>query len=325
LPRPDRVLIDGLRNRARGAARGAARGLGALAALAWPPRARHAAAALAAAVAVLGLGGIGFQGGLASRLPSDLDWRSAAVVLARDARPGDAVALSPRWAERARLVLPPRLPVLSLPRYAGEDLLGVRRVWLLALPEAPGASAEAARELAARAAGGEPPWRLGALELSRYDLAAPALPLDFLPDRLALARVSSGGEPCAPAGPLAFACGPARVAREVREVEGAPRPCISVLTGPAGPVEVELPGVPLARVLLAHAGLAGRSAREPGAPVRVALRVGIDEQALELSGPGWVRLELETARDAGGPRAVALVASSPGAGREVCVDAASLP
>jgi hypothetical protein len=325
LPRPEHPLLEELRGRARAAARGAGVRLGALATLAWPPGPRHAAALLAAAVAALGLGGLGFQAGLAARLPSDLEWRAAAVLLAREARPGDAVALSPWWAERARLLVPPWLPVLSFAGYDGEELPGVRRVWLLALPEVPGAGGQVARDLASRSAGGAGPWRLGALELRRHDLASPSLPLDFLPDRLPGARVSAGGEPCLPEGPLAFRCGPARVAREVREVAGRPRPCIAVRTGGNGPVEIEIGAAPMARLLRGHAGLVAGSDRVAGAAVRVVLRAGEREQSVELSGPGWRRLEIDTAREAGSSGTVVLDVSSPDAGREVCVDAGSYP
>jgi hypothetical protein len=299
--------------------------MGALASLAWPPRPSHAAALLATAVATLGLGGLGFQGGLGGRLPSDLDWRAAAAVLARDARPGDAVALSPWWAERARLVLPPELPVLSLTGYAGEDLLGVKRVWLLAVPGAPGAGDAVARDLASRSAAGEPAQRIGALALSRWDLAAPALPLAFLPDRLPDAAVTAAGEPCPAAGPLSFGCGPVRVAREVREVDGRPRACIAVRAGGSVPVEIRIPGVPLARLLRGHAGLVAGGARAPGPAVRVVLRAGQGEAAIEVSGPEWHAFDVDTALDAPSTRDVELEVSPPGPGRELCIDAAVLP
>lgn len=327
MPRPEPPPTTGAPWRwIRGTAPGAAPRPGALASLVWPPRPRHAAALLAAAVAALGLGGMGFQGGLRGRLPADLDWRAAAAVLERDARPGDAVALSPWWAERARLVLPPGLPVLSLPRYAGEDLLGVKRIWLLALPGAPGAGEAVARDLAARAGGGEPAQRIGAFALSRWDLATPALPISFLPDRLAGATVTVAGEPCPAAGPLAFACGPTRVARQVREVGGGPRACIAVRAEGSDPVEIRIPGVPSARLLRAHAGLVASGARVPGPVVRVAVRAGPGEEAeVEISGPGWRGFDVDTALDAPSARDVELVVSPPGPGREICVDAAVLP
>jgi hypothetical protein len=180
-------------------------------------------------------------------------------------------------------------------------------------------------DLAARAPAGEGPVRLGALELSRHDLVAPALPLDFLPDRLAGAQVAAGGEPCEAAGPLAFRCGGARVAREVREVDGRPRPCISVRTGAAGPVEIAIPGVPVARLVRGHAGLIAGSAGAPGAPVRVALRAVGQEVDVELAGPGWRRLEIDTGRGADPVGEVEIAVASPDAGREVCVDVAALP
>jgi hypothetical protein len=159
--------------------------------------ARLGALLLAAGVAGLGLYGIRFDSALPERLPSPLDWRAAAARLARDGQPGDVVALAPWWAERARQALPASLPVLAFPLLAGEDLVGVRRVWLIALPAAPGFRRDVEEDLALRASAVEGPLRLGGLEVTRVDLRAPALPIAFLPDRLDSADVRSGADPCA--------------------------------------------------------------------------------------------------------------------------------
>src|SRR5512138_3093726 len=103
-----------------------------------PPAARATAIAWCAGTALLGAACVLAQARLPARLPSSLDWAAARTLVERDARPGDAVVLSPAWAERARQVLPASVPVLARRRYAGEDLIGVRRVWLLSMPRAPG-------------------------------------------------------------------------------------------------------------------------------------------------------------------------------------------
>ncbi len=325
MPRPELPFPALLRRRTGEALRGwagdARRWRSALAALLWPPRPRHAAAAFALAVAAAGLGGLSFQRGLAGRLPSDLDWRAAAAVLERDARPGDAVALSPRWAGRARLALPPWLPVLDLPADPAEPLWGVRRVWLLSLPDAPGAGG-AARALAARSAGGEAPQRLGALALSRHDLAAPELPVAFLPDLLARASVRLGGTPCPGAGG-AFRCGHrSGVAREVREVAGLPRPCIVLAPDAGAPLTVELSGLPAGRVISGHAGLPDGAGAARGPAIRLEVRAGPAGTGVAVDGPGWRPFELP----AGGTGAVSLtVPPVPGPARLLCVDAAVLP
>ncbi|HEY6107231.1 MAG TPA: hypothetical protein VIV59_14700 [Anaeromyxobacteraceae bacterium] len=312
--------------------------------LLWPPRPRHGAAAFAAVVGALGLHGVLFQARLPGRLPGELDWRAAAALVQRDARPGDAVALAPVWAERARQVLPERLPahpdaplvVMAYPRYtpAAEDLVGVRRVWLLSLPGAPGADRAIARDLAARASSRDGPQRLGAIEVTRYDLRSPVLPLAFLPDRLAGARVRLGAAPCPSAPGGGFRCpGPPwlRVAREVREMDLLPRPCVYAHPGTdaAAPLAVEFPDVPMGRVLRGHTGIAGDAALRGASPVRLGVKVdGEDLGAIEElpRRPGWHVFQMDTTRLAGRARTLTftVTAADPRA-RWFCFDAMTLP
>ena len=310
----------------------------------WPLRARHGAAALAAAVWALGLYGLLFMARLPGRLPTRLDWRAAAALVERDARPGDAVALSPVWAERARELLPERLPahpgapllVMAYPGYApgAEDLVGVRRVWLLSLPEAPGADRAIARDLAARSSGVDGPQRLGAIEVTRYDLRSPVLPLAFLPDRLGSARVRLGDAPCPAGRDGVFRCpGPPwlRVARQVREMDFLPRPCVYAHPGPdpASPLTIELPEVPMGRVLRGHTGIAGDAARRGGGPVRLSVKVDGEELgAVEEPPrrPGWHVFQLDTTRQAGRPHLLTFtVAARDPSARWFCFDAMTLP
>jgi hypothetical protein len=283
----------------------------------------------AAAIGVAGLDGVSFQSSLPGRLPAPLDWAALAAVLERDARPGDAIAVSPAWAERVRLVAPARVPVLT-GRPAGGDLPGVRRVWLAAIPDAPGFGWDAERELLAMSARHDPALALGALAVSRYDVAAPLLPSAFLPDRLAQARVTLAGGACRPDGTGAFTCGgtsTARAARSVREVAGLPRPCLVLAPEPgaAAPLTVELPGVPVGRTLLAHAGLAG----DPGAPappLRIVVTIdGEEAGGAELAGPGWQRIAIDTTRFAGPARTVALALTASAPSAPLCLDAMTLP
>ncbi|HUL61233.1 MAG TPA: hypothetical protein VLU43_18285 [Anaeromyxobacteraceae bacterium] len=304
-----------------------------------PTPLRGVAAAFAAAVAALGVWGILFQAGLPARLPAPLDWAAAAALLARDGRPGDAAVPSPAWAERTREVLPAQIPVLALPRLDREDLVGVRRVWLVALPDLPRAPWRAEIDLLERAARAEGPLRLGAIEVTRYDVAAPALPLAFLPDRLAAATVTVGDGRCAPDPAGAFSCPPpgaARVAREVRDVAGLARPCLVVRPDAAAgaPVTISFADVPMGRTLRGHAaaipappgeGAAGAPLR---APLRLALQIDGDEVgSVELTAAGrWQPFRIDTTLHAGSARAVALLvtAAAPDA-PAVCVDLVTLP
>jgi hypothetical protein len=300
--------------------------------LLWPPSRRHWAGLFAAGIVALGIHGWWFHATLAGRLPSILDWRAAAAVLGRDARPGDAVALEPWWAERAREVLPAWLPVMAFPRLAGEDLVGVRRVWLLALPGAPRHRADLGGDLAARAAAVSGPQRLGGLELTRYDVRSPTLPLAFLPDRLASATVSVGDRPCARDARGAFRC-PAPpfvvVAREVREVSYLPRPCLYAHPSPGAPLTLSFPGVPLGRALRGHTGIVGEAAWAGKSAVRLSVKIdGHDEGFTEEppAQPGWHPFEVDTARHAGRSVTVTFVVTAPDVTRRhFCFDAYVLP
>ncbi|WP_242373272.1 hypothetical protein, partial [Anaeromyxobacter sp. SG26] len=253
----------------------------------------------------------------------------ARALLERDARPGDAVALAPAWAERAREVIPPALPVLARTG-RGEDLPGVRRVWLLSLPGAPGYDWQTELGLISRAARSTAAQRLGALEVTRHELASPTLPLAFLPDRLAQAEVSLGNAPCTAEG-NAFSCAatPAlSVERTVREVDGVPRPCLSATIDapPGAPLALRFPGVPIGHALRGHAGAAGGGSRALGAPLRVAVQVdGEEVGAAEISGVGFAPFELSTGHLAGGLHDVTLVLTSAGAPGALCLDAETLP
>jgi hypothetical protein len=292
-----------------------------------PAAPRAAAMALAAAVALAGAGSILAQARIQRRLPSPLDWAAARALVERDARPGDAAAVAPAWAERAREVLPSTVPVLALRRFAGEDLVGVRRVWLVSVPELPWSRWDAEVDLAERAASSEAPARLGSLEVTRYDLAFPTLPLAFLPDRLGQAAVTLGGAPCAPDAPGRFRCGggAAELARAVRDVAGVPRPCLSA-SAPAPldqPVAVSFPPMRIGRTLHGHAGLAAGAG--PGAPVRVSVLLDDEEiGSAELSGTGWTPFRVDMTRSAGQTRSLSLVLTSPGR-LALCLDAVVLP
>jgi hypothetical protein len=296
------------------------------------PVARAAAALFAAGIAALSLFGLWFLAALPSRLPSPSDWQRVAQRLQRESLPGDAVALAPWWAERARAVLPATLPVLASPRLGGEDLPGVRRVWVVAIPAAPGGEGPVEQDLARRGARAVAAEREGALALSRFDLAAPVVPLFRLSERLDEVVAALGGRPCAREGEAGFRCdgrGGPRVSRQVREVDFLPRTCVVVEPSPSGRVlTLALADVPLGRTLRVLTGLVGEPAIQLEAPVEV--RVGLDGQEARATeerpgAPGWHRLDVDTASRGGRATLTLSVRAGRGHARPLCLEAYALP
>jgi hypothetical protein len=273
-----------------------------------PTLARAAAILFALAAAITGAASLAAQIRLPGRLPAPADWVALRSLLEREARPGDAAAVSPGWAERAREALPASIPVLAARRYAGEDLLGVRRVWLVSLPGAPGFSWRVEEDLLARGAPAGRVAQLGAIDVTRIEIASPALPLAFLPDRLQ--RVDGG----AGAGAV----------REVREVGGAPRPCLVARPGGGETLAFTFAPLRIGRLVRGHVGAVGAAALP--ATVRISAAVeGETVGSAEVSGVGFVPFEIDTGRFTGQVRPISLVVTLPAAARELCIDAATLP
>jgi hypothetical protein len=241
------------------------------------------------------------QAELPGRLPDARDWRAAAALLARDARPGDAVLVAPAWLERARELVPQGVPVLAAPRLAGERLPGVRRVWLLDASAAPLAGWEVATELARRAVQADA-QQLGELEVTRFDLSAPVLPLATLAER---------------ASPEARST--------LRELGGLPRRCLLLQSTPGAPLRVPFPETRLGSALSGHATLLPG---EGDAPVRLAFLVDGDEVGAVEVGPrdGRLAFSFDTSRSASGGHDLTVVATPAGASaRPVCLEALALP
>lgn len=289
-----------------------------------PAANRFAASLLALALLLAGAAGLAFQLVLPRLLPSALDWEAAGALLARDARPGDALAVAPAWAERARAVAPPRTPVLAQRRLAAADLEGVRRVWLVSLSRAPGFSWQAELDLLALASSAEPPQPVGRLEVTRFELAHPVLPLAQLGPRLAEAEVRAGGRLCTPGG-SGFRCAAgASVEEAVLEVDGLPRSCL-LARADGGPalVSIAFPPLPLGRELRGSAGLLPGGGDAP--PLALSVRVGGEKAGeVALAGDRWPAFRIETGRWAGQRLPVALEVSVP-VGRAVCLQAETLP
>ena len=295
--------------------------------------ARAVAALFAAAIAALSIHGIVFLAALPSRLPSASDWQRVAARLEREAQPADAVALAPWWAERARAVLPAALPVLAFPRLAGEDLPGIRRVWVVAVPSAPGGTGLVERDLAGRGTRAVAAERVGALALSRFDLAEPVLPLSQLSERIDGASASLMGRPCPRDRGGALRCpgrAGAHVSREAREVDLLPRVCLVIEPPPAaGPLTLTFPAVPLGRTLRVLTGIVGETPQQADAAVKVGIALdGRDAgETEERPGtPGWHRTDVDSAALAGRPATLTFtVRAGRGHPRPICLEAYALP
>jgi hypothetical protein len=260
-----------------------------------PPQPRLAAQGLVAALVLLGLASLDARGRLADRLPSALDWRALNALLERDARPGDLVAILPPWLERARQVVPARLPVLASSALDTEWLPGVRRVWLVA---ASGVTRLGPLLPLAGRAGSSVTQQVGRLQVTRLDLAEPVIPVASLAEWTGTTL-------------------------RWREVQGVARRCMELLPGAGPQARPEPPP------LLLGSALAGHAALLPPATVgraRLLIRLdGAPPVPVEVtSRDGWQPFLVDTTRFARTPHRVSLEwEAPPGAG--LCVEALVLP
>ena len=214
-------------------------------------------AALFAGVALLGLG---FQLHLPRTLPSDADDRAVAAVLAAEQAPGDVVLLHPWWTERARLFVPPSIPVVGYLGDTADDLIAHPRIWVLAneeLPFVPDADFRA-RFLPDRTPLGAA-RRFGPLTLTPYRNGRARTVRFSAVDALAQAEVSiespgAATVPCPRIGD-GIACRAGQARDAWHEVLYQPVRCL-FLVPPGGPakIAVRFPDVP-AGTLLLEAGI----------------------------------------------------------------------
>jgi hypothetical protein len=78
-----------------------------------------------------------FYAHLPGRLPTEQDYGAVKARLQAELRPGDAVLLFPWWAERARLHVPPQVPVYGYFGSDRDDLSAHPRIWVLGQPKLP--------------------------------------------------------------------------------------------------------------------------------------------------------------------------------------------
>ena len=281
-----------------------------------------------------------FQLRLPGRLPSDADLRAVAEVLARDARPGDGVLLFPWWTERARLFVPPGLPVHGWLDSDKADLSEHPRLWVLGQPELPRSDAEAfdAAFLPGRKALGAE-TRQGPLSLRLYEngrhrprrwVASEAIRRARVyleqPDGARVECPFDGREHRCPGPPYLY------VAPEWHEILYEPRRCLW-MHAPGGPQRLvaEFDGVPADLGLRLEGGIIFEFAH-PKDPRLSTAHLGVDDAA---SGQRLLDVPIPPGREGvqkaevvlppGPPRTVKVFVQADNAeSRQVCLDVMAL-
>jgi hypothetical protein len=273
-----------------------------------------------AALVLVALLALVFQLRLPARLPSEEDHRAAARALASTAQPGDVVLLFPWWTERARLFLPPGLPVVGYFGSDADDLDAHPRIWVLAQPELPRADADgfARAFLPGRTPLG-PAQHFGPLTLTAYANGRHRARRFEATAALASARVyledAGGGRLPCPFDGRAHRCPGAahlRVAAEWHEVAYQPRQCLWMHPpGGARRLVAEFDGVPAGTQLRLGAGLIWEHARAVDPR-----RISTTRVTAAVDGEPLLALELPPGREGMQEREHAL---PPGAARTVAV------
>jgi hypothetical protein len=245
-----------------------------------PPPSRLAALE-GASFLLVALLGLGFQAWLPRVLPDEVDERGVAAVLQTEAQPGDVVLLHPWWTERARLFLPPNLPIVG---YLGDEtdaLLESPRIWVLGEPELPRTQEAtfAAAFLPARTRLGVErrfgPYRLSLYRNGRWRRVGFSAAEALKTASVAVDVPGAGPSSCVPEG-LGFRC-PAgvRVESSLHEVLYRPSRCLFVVPpGGKGTVELTFEDVPPTAALRLEAAIVWEHAWKHGGgltPLHVSL------------------------------------------------------
>ncbi|HZI11400.1 MAG TPA: hypothetical protein VE153_13530 [Myxococcus sp.] len=277
---------------------------------------------------------------LPGRLPSEGDYRAVAERLKSEARPGDAVLLFPWWAERARLFVPPELPVYGYLGSDRDDLAAHPRVWVLGQPELPRADEAGFLEdfLPDRRAVGTPS-RAGTLALALYENGRHRPRRFSATEAYAKARVylesPDGARRDCPFDGTAHRCpGPAHlyVAPEWHEILYEPRRCLW-MHAPGGKQRLvaEFDGMPGGVGLRLEGGIIWEHAWPKEARLTTTY-LGVDDagsgaRLLEVAVPPGLEgvQKAEVLLPEGAARAVKVwVQSDNGDRRQVCLDVLAL-
>ncbi|SET25210.1 hypothetical protein [Stigmatella erecta] len=281
-----------------------------------------------------------FQLRLPGRLPTEADHRAVATYLQAQLRPGDAVLLFPWWTERARLFVPPEVPVYGYWGSDREDLREHPRLWVLAQPELPRADAAAFQEafLPGRTVAGEA-FQAGPLTLTpytngRYRPRRWSALQAFATARVYLESPEGQRQPC-PFNGQAYRCPGAPhlyMAPEWHEFHYAPRRCLWMHPpGGAGRLVAEFDGVPGGTGLRLEGGLIAEAAVRKSPALSPTL-MGVDdaqthERLLEIALPPGLEgvQQAERTLPPGEPRTVKIWTQATRAeSRQVCLDVAAL-
>ena len=239
-------------------------------------------------ICVSALGAIGFWATLKSRLPSDADYRNAAVFLEREARPGDALVLVPWWTDRARLFLPKHLPIEGYLHQETNDFVTHPRLWVLVQPRLPhDGIAQFERAFLPDRILEAPAVRFGTLELRRYRNGRARSVRFSAVDAIAQAHVylerPQGARLECPFDGVSHRCpggGDLHVAAEWHELFYAPRRCLW-MKPPGGDARlvVEFANVPAGVQMTLEGGIVWEHA--PRKAGLTPLHVGVDEGAAQ--------------------------------------------
>jgi len=267
-------------------------------------------AAPALALVIVALLGLGFQLQLPRAFPTDADYRAVAGALAAARAPGDVVLLHPWWTERARLFVPPEIPVVGYLGDTRDDLLAHPRIWVLAnerLPRTP--DADFRRNFLPDRTPAGPSQQFGPLTLTPYRngrarrviLSA----VDAL-DRLEVSVEGPGGapaQPCQHNGARVQCPFDATVNVAWHEVLYQPVRCLFVIPPGGGrTLSLRLPDAPAADGLLLEAGIIWEHAWLPGrADVQLQLESPAGNLHLRIPGGHEGLFRGETPSVAAGP------------------------
>lgn len=288
-------------------------------------RLRTAAPALA--MVLVALLGLGFQLQLPRAFPSDADYRAVAAAVGGARAPGDVVLLHPWWTERARLFLPPDLPVVAYLGHTADDLLEHPRIWVLAnerLPRTP--EADFRRNFLPDRTLVGTPQRFGPLTLTPYrNGRARRVGLSVVEafDRLRISVEGPAGaaaQPCHRSGTRVQCPFDASVEVAWHEVLYQPVRCLYVLPPSGGrTLSLTLPDGPAADALLLEAGISWEHAWFPDrAPVELRLEspAGVLHLRVPAGHEGFVSGETPAA--AAGPWTLRLTTANPH-DRQLCL------
>lgn len=231
---------------------------------------RHALRLFAIALAATGVVSLVFWLTLDRRLPTDDDWVSVHAFIKQHAEPDDAVVVAPTWATRGRDFLT-STPVFTLDDFQNGELLGVSRVWLVALEQAPHFSPDDAR--ATVGPNCDAPYSFGAL--SARSCQQPTVDIKWrLSDEIRNARVRIAGkkpQPC-PWRENRFECGRGgwnTVHAGWYEVQESPMRCVWAHPVGRDALEITFDAVPTGHVIRGRGAFVGQAAATGGAPVQL--------------------------------------------------------